>query len=294
MLSSYMPRGEREPHRGDEGREDRVRAALGELEQGIDAIMTSEAFGAYLHTLARFHSYSANNVVLIHLQRPDATRVAGYRKWQELGRQVKKGEKGIRIFVPYRSRAKNPDELESEEEEHSSRVYGFGVGTVFDVAQTEGKSLPEPPLTEPVEGASEVGMRLFVDLLDYLDGHGIPVRREPLPYANGYFEPLRRIIGVDTGIDGDQATKTLAHETAHMVAGHTLGMDHREVETVAESAAFVVLVHYALDTRGYSFPYVARWAEDRRVLKDNLAAIGLGRLPTAGGRTLATAGGNIR
>jgi len=74
-------------------------------------------------------------------------------------------------------------------------------------------------------------------------------------------------------IDGDQATKTLMHETAHMVAGHALGMDHRDVETVAESAAFVVLQHYGIDSAEYTFPYLATWAQDRTVLKRNLSAV---------------------
>jgi hypothetical protein len=116
-------------------------------------------------------------------------------------------------------------------------------------------------------------LRLFADLLDYLETQGVPVSREALPRANGYWDPLARSIGLGTHIDGDRATKTLTHETAHMVAGHTLGMDHRDVETVAESSAFVVLSHYGIETSGYSFPYVARWAKDRQVLKRNLDVI---------------------
>src|SRR2546425_218781 len=101
MILSYMPRGEHEPHGGERSAGGKVREALETLEHGIDSILTSERFGEYLKTLARFHSYSFSNVLLIRMQRPDATRVAGYRKWQELGRQVKKGERGIAILVPH-------------------------------------------------------------------------------------------------------------------------------------------------------------------------------------------------
>jgi hypothetical protein len=162
---------------------------------------------------------------------------------------------------------------ETEEDEDRVLVRGFGTATVFDIAATSGPAAPEPPPVEPIEGASDLGMRLFVDLLDYLETQGVPVSREELPHANGYWDPLARSIGLGTHIDGDQATKTLTHETAHMVAGHTIGMNDRDVETVAESSAFVVLSHYGIESRGYSFPYVARWAQDRAVLKRNLEAI---------------------
>src|SRR5207237_5483334 len=126
---------------------------------------------------------------------------------------------------------------------------------------------------EVVERASDVGMRLFADALDYLARQGTSVAREETRPANGYFDPYRNHIGIGIHVDGDQATKTLIHETAHMVAGHTLGMDNRDVETVAESAAFVVLNHYDIDSSGYSFGYVSRWAQDRAILKRNLEAI---------------------
>jgi antirestriction protein ArdC len=241
------------------------------LEQGIDAILTSENFAAYLRMMANLHQYSFGNVLLIYTQCPSASMVAGYRRWQELGRQVRRGEKGITILVPLKHHIK-PEEVEDEREARWI-IRGFGVGTVFDVAATDGPPVPQPPEVALIEGASDPGMRLYADLLDYLDEQGVPVSREHLPRGNGYFEPGTRRIGIGTHVDGDQATKTLAHETAHLVAGHTLGMDHREVETVAESAAFVVLTHFGIDSSGYSFAYIARWAQDRAVLKANLDAI---------------------
>jgi hypothetical protein len=144
---------------------------------------------------------------------------------------------------------------------------------VFDVSQTEGPPLSEPPKVIVVAGASDPGMRVYVDLMDLLEQEGVTVEREDTAPANGYFNPYRRHVGIGHHIDGDQATKTLAHETAHVFAGHTLGMDAPDVETVAESAAFVLLNHYGLDSSGYSFPYVTRWAQDRAVLKRNLGAV---------------------
>jgi len=179
------------------------------------------------------------------------------------------GEKGIRILVPHKRRIK----AEAEDEEDTVILSGFGVGTVFDTSQTTGRDLPEPPPVEVIGGASDVGMRLYVDLLDYLEIQGVSTAREHTAPRNGYFDPHQRHVGIGYHIDGDQATKTLTHETAHMVAGHTVFDRTRDVETVAESAAFVVLNHYGIDSSGYSFPYISRWAQDRQVLKQNLEAI---------------------
>jgi N-terminal domain of anti-restriction factor ArdC len=264
-----MPRGEYGPRYGELPREERLKDTLQTLEHGIDSILNSEGFATYLRTLARFHSYSFGNVLLIRAQRPDAVRVAGYRKWLELGRQVKKGEQGIKILVPFKGKAT----VTEEDGDENVIVKGFGVGTVFDVAQTDGDPLPDPPAVERIDGASDRGMRLFVDLLDYLELHNVPVARENTKPANGYFDPKRRRVALDIDLDGDQAAKTLTHEACHVVAGHTLGMNSRDVETVAESAAFVVLNHFSIDSSGYTFPYVAGWAQDRVILKRNLGAV---------------------
>ncbi len=233
--------------------------------------------------MARFYTYSPSNIALIYAQRKDATQVAGYRKWQELGRQVKKGEKGIAILVPHRRRLSRDQEVidgdsHTDEEVTSERavvtsVTHFGVGWVYDLAQTDGPPLPQPPRPEVVDGASDTGMRLYTDLLDYLELHGVTTARENTEPSNGYYHPFTRHVGIGLHIDGDQATKTLAHETAHMVADHLPGIERRDAETVAESAAFVVLTHYGIDSSGYTFPYVAAWAQDRTVLKRNLASI---------------------
>ncbi len=277
-----MPRAEYQPHHQEQSPHDRVKQALETLEQGIDAILTSEGFVAYLSTMARFYTYSPSNIALIYAQRKDATQVAGYRKWQELGRQVKKGEKGIAILVPHKRRlsrdSQDIDDAHEEEETTTERtastsVSGFGIGRIFDVTQTDGAPLPQPPRPDVVDGASDTGMRLYTDLLDYLELHGVTAGREDTEPSNGYYQPFSRHVGIGHHIDGDQATKTLAHEAAHMVANHLPGIERRDAETVAESAAFVVLTHYGIDSAGYTFPYVATWAQDRAILKRNLAAI---------------------
>jgi len=276
-----MPKGEYAPQPGLGEREDKLQSALQTLEQGIDSILSSEGFAAYLSTMARFYTYSPSNVALILTQAPEATRVAGYKCWQELGRQVRKGEKGIVVLVPHKRRLSrdNQDVDEHNEErittEHTvfTSVSGFGIGRVFDILQTDGDPLPEPPRPEVVDGASDTGMRLYADLLDYLELHGVTTSRADTEPANGYYQPFNRHVGIGRHIDGDQATKTLTHEVAHMVSGHLSGVERRDAETVAESAAFVVLTHYGIDSSGYTFPYVATWAQDRTVLKRNLASV---------------------
>lgn len=194
-----MPRGEY-PLRPREGeQEDRLQLALQTLEQGIDSILSSEGFARYLQFLARFHSYSSSNVALILMQRPNATHVAGYKKWQELGRQVRKGEKGIAILVSHKRHIiweqgdvndEQKDGGVTSERTVFTGVHSFGVGRVFDVSQTDGDPLPEPSRPEVVDGASDTGMRLYADLLDFLEVHGVTTAREETVPSNGYYQPL--------------------------------------------------------------------------------------------------------
>jgi antirestriction protein ArdC len=264
-----MVRTEGEPRHAETAPQQKLDATMQVLEQGIDSILSGEGFARYLNVLARFHHYSFGNVMLIQIQKPEATRVAGYRRWQELGRQVRKGEHGISILVPHKLKLPK----ENEDEESRVIVRGYGVGNVFDVSQTDGEPLPEPPVVREVRESSEPGRILFNHLNSFLESKDIALIRGNTRPALGYWEPTLQRIVLDMGLDGDQATKTLAHETAHFVAGHQPQMDRRDAETIAESAAYVVLSHYGIDSSEYSFPYVARWGKDREVLKRNLSAI---------------------
>ena len=253
-----------------ESPKERLAATMRVLEEGVDAVIGSEQFAHYLSCMSKFWNYSFSNVCLIHTQRPEATRVAGYRRWLELGRQVKRGERGIKILVPHKMRVR---EDEAGDEQNQSVVTSFGVGTVFDVAQTEGQELPEPPLVRELRESSDAGSLLRSLLGTYLRSEGVSLEEGPTLPANGFYDPGTVRIVVGEHLVGNQRAKTLAHETAHFVAGHRLGMSGPDVETVAESSAFVVLQHFGIDSGEYSFPYVARWASDKQVLKRNLDAI---------------------
>ncbi len=251
------------------------------LERGIEGILDSEGFANYLKTMARFHTYSFSNVALIVAQRPEATEVAGYKTWQKLGRQVRKGEKGMIIFVPHRRRVRErPEENENaqragegENATTTQMITGFGLGRVFDIAQTEGEPLPEPPAAKELDGESEVGARIDRQLSSFLIEEGVRLSVEDTGSANGYYRPSKRLIALSDRLEGDQRTKTLVHEAAHYLADHRGQVTREDAETVAESSAFVVLAHYGIDAGSYSFPYVARWAEDKAVLRKNLAEV---------------------
>ncbi len=261
-----------EPTAAHERAQERMAAAMALLDAGIGAIVDGASFRAYLVTLARFPVYSARNVALIYAQRPDATRVAGYRTWQALGRQVRTGERGIRILAPYR-RILAEGEEQRDADDRGALVTGFGVATVFDLAQTEGAPLDEAPAPHLLAGASDAAAWLWDRLAAFLAAEGLALIREETGRANGYYAPSRRRVAVHACLSGDQATKTLAHECAHHVAGARAGVNSADAETIAEGAAFVVLAHYGIDAGGYTFPYVAHWAADRATLTRNLETI---------------------
>lgn len=250
-----------------EARHERYHEVLATLESGIAAIVTGEGFARYLHCMARFHAYSPNNIALIHAQRPDATRVAGYRAWQALGRQVRRGERGIRIIVPHRTRV--DPEAEGQE---TIVISGFGVSTVFDLVQTTGNHSKHrrcsarcsgtQPSPRGCGGTDWVASGARHDA--HAAGHGTGKRLLPATHP--------RDCGT-SDLAGLRELKTLMHEAAHFAADHIGGMRWEDAETVAESAAYVTLAHFGLDTSGYSFAYVAGWAGNIAVFRRNLAAI---------------------
>jgi antirestriction protein ArdC len=247
---------------------DSFRQVLATLEQGIAAIMNSEGFARYLRCLARFHSYSPNNVALILAQRPEATRVAGYRTWQALGRQVRRGERGIRIVVPYRT----PIAPEGEEQ-RAETVAGWGARCVFDIAQTEGKPLIATPINGALIGDATVAEVVREELAGWLQERGVRLTRQDTGRANGYYNPRTREIAIHHQLTGIRELKTLVHEAAHFAADHCGEIRWEDAETVAESSAYVVLAHFGMDTSGYTFGYVAHWAREITVFRRNLAAI---------------------
>jgi antirestriction protein ArdC len=243
-------------------REERTAELMQQLDAGVQAIQTGDDFKRYLHTAARFHKYSLNNVLLIRAQRPDATRVAGYKTWQALGRQVKKGEQAIYILAPRPYAVKTQDAAGQEQIEREG--IAFKPAAVFDIAQTGGEPLPTveaPTLTGAADQATYAALVAFATSQGLTVTHHDPKTAGDDTHSTymGYYNPLRNLIFVRQGAPA-QMLKTLIHELAHHLDPELRQASRAECETVAEATAFVVAAHQGIDTGSYSFPYVAVWA----------------------------------
>lgn len=257
---------------------ERLKAATDKLEAGIAELFDSERFAEYLTTMSKFHQYSFRNVLLILLQRPGASKVAGFWDWKnKFERNVKKGEVGITILAPcsYR-RLEDVEEEEPDGKTVTIRKYvehrTFRTVTVFDVSQTEGKELPS--LTTELTGT--------VEQYDAITGalkklSPVPVVYENFPgAAKGYFGAAEGRIVIRPGMSETQTLKTMVHEIAHAklhAVPSELDRSTREVE--AESVAYVVCQHLGVDTSEYTFGYVAGWSKGRELaeLKASLERI---------------------
>jgi len=269
--------------------ERKIDAVLRQLKDGVDTIQRSENFRQFLTTMAKFHDYSIGNQILIMIQKPEATKVAGFNTWKDMGRWVKRGEKGIAILAPImpprpvcpQCGAKIPKGTRYcpkcgapvDGEEIPADVHYFKAVSVFDIAQTEGEPLPEfevPVLT------SEVNEELFTKAMSLARSQGVEVSFESRPHQDPgikgqYAAPNH--IWVRPEEPRAQQLKTLLHEMDHYYSEGVFHIPRRDAETIAESAAYVVGAHYGFDTGVRSFPYVALWAQDEKVLKENLGAI---------------------
>lgn len=237
---------------------DKLDAAYATLEQGIAQLVGSDDWARMLETSARFHDYSPRNVLLILAQNPCASRVAGYNKWQELGRQVRKGERGLAILAPCTVKV---DDGEAGEDGRR-RLVGFRVARVFDVSQTDGDELPDvrPDL---LEGMSDAG--LWDLLAKQIADAGFSLARGDCDGANGVTRWEERSVTVRADVGPVQTAKTLAHELAHVLLHEPEGgVSHQcrgEKEVEAESVAYLVCQAAGVATDGYTFAYVARWAD---------------------------------
>jgi len=232
---------------------DRKTEALRTLEAGITRLTTSEAWQDWLTMQSRFHRYSFYNTLLILTQRPEASRVAGFHTWRQLGRHVRKGEHGISILAPMVRRVRD----EAQDEAERVRILsGFKPVTVFDVAQTDGDELPE--VCTRINGEDEAG--LYARLVKVAQGIGYSVEAAEIPgESNGDCTFDLHRIRVEVRNSPAQRVKTLAHELAHAML-HESFPDRALAELEAESTAYVVCSALDIPSDEYSFGYVAGWA----------------------------------
>ena len=259
-----------------ETRERKIDEVLRRLKSGVDGIQESTNFREFLLTMSKFHDYSIGNLMLITLQKPDATRVAGYTTWKELDRYVRKGEKGIAILAPCmppkEAKVVEPEDEEDDEGLVEIRPLHFKVVHVFDISQTEGKELPEVEVPALTGQADE---ELFEGTLSLARLQGLEVTFESRPYQDSAVKGMYsgKTIWVRPEESRAQQLKTLLHEMAHYFSEGVFRMPRRTAETIAESVAFTVGAHFGFDSGVRSFPYVAIWAQDKKVLEQNLTDI---------------------
>ncbi len=245
----------------------RIDDSLDTLARAVDRVRASETFRAYLEVQARFHRYSWHNSLLIMMQRPDASRVAGYQAWKKLRRQVRKGEHGIMIFAP--CPWKRERETDSGETETESGLF-FRAVHVFDVAQTDGEALP----TVDVPTVDTAADDLLARLVRVAEHRSVAVKLQPID--GGVFGVSKRgSVDVDNRHATGQQAKTLAHELAHeALHWEDRGPFTRSVaELEAESVAYVVCTHVGLDVEVRASRYIALWDGDSKALRSSLERI---------------------
>lgn len=244
------------------------------LQTGLEEYATSEKYRDLLRVMSLFHNYSANNCLLIALQCPHASYVAGYTSWRNnFHRQVKKGEKAIRIISPVKYKKKN------EEDEEEERI-GFKSASVFDISSTVQIDSMEPVTigVEDLQGHVEN----YKDFLDAFQS----VSPVPVDFrlfdgdARGYYSDTEKIIVIQDGMTERQSVKTLVHEIAHAML-HTKEKlqehkkDRKQKELEAESVAYVVCEHFGFYSEDYSFPYIVGWSGTgfQDILKESMSTI---------------------
>jgi len=245
-------------------REAQLVALHQQLVEAVRKLRTGQEWVRWLGVAARFPSYSFNNILLILSQQPNATNVAGYRTWQSLGRQVDKGEKGLRILAPI-LRKPSPDDAAVDAEQPRPGIAGYRIAHVWDLSQTSGTPLPQQPAPNLLQGQAPNG--LWDALSARVAERGFTLERGPCRGANGLTNFASRTVRVRADVDDAQAVKTLAHELGH-VQLHDPGehaptaiVDCRGViEVEAESVAYLVTASHGLTSDTYTFPYVTSWA----------------------------------
>ena len=260
----------------------RVQELTDKLEQGLQDLFNSDSYRNYLSTMSKFHNYSFNNTLLIAMQKPDATLVAGYKAWQKnFERHVNKGGKAIRILAPAPYKIKEErDKIDPvtqellldkdgnpQKEEVEITIPAFRAVSVFDVAQTDGKPIPElaaKELLSDVEG--------YQDMIRAVEAISpVPIELEEIAGdSKGYYDREAKRIAVQENMSESQTLKTMIHEAAHsklhskeVEQDEQMRKDRNTKEVEAESIAYTVCQHFGVDTSDYSFGYIAGWSSGR-------------------------------
>lgn len=279
-----MPENEKQTNR------ERLKDITDSIERGIQELFQSDKYAAYLRTMSRFHKYSVNNQMLIYMQKPDATLVAGFNKWKDrFERNVMKGEKGIKIIAPTPFKKKieeqklDPDTklpmLDADGkvvmEEKEIKIPMFKAVTVFDVSQTQGKPLPQ--LASDLQGNVQ-NYEVFMEALRRASP--VPIDIKPIrDGSDGFFSLDNQSITIREGMSEVQTVSAVVHEIAHSKLHNNVGdeqqKDRNTEEVEAESISFAVCAYYGISTGENSFGYIATWSKGKELkeLRESLETI---------------------
>ena len=279
---------------------ERLKEITAGIEKGIKDLFASNQYAAYLKTMSKFHSYSLNNIMLIYMQKPDASLVAGFNRWRDqFQRHVLKGEKGIKIIAPAPYKKKLEREKRDPKtnlvmrdenntpikEEYEITIPMFRVTSVFDVSQTDGK--PLPTISHELTASVEHFDALYEAVLR---SSPVPIEMEAMAdgQADGYFDLSKRRIAIREGMSESQTILAAIHEITHATL-HNYDMkaaqehpdpekppkDRRTMEVEAESVSYAVCQYYGIETADNSFGYIASWSKGRELkeLKSSLETI---------------------
>lgn len=257
------------------------------IDEGVNAVFTSEKYLEYLKFASKFTDYSARNTMLINMQRPDATFVGAFGTWKKLGRSVNKGEAGIKILAPVLYKTDKYEEYERPaKDEFGNQLYNddgtektetvqknvkelaFKAAYVFDLEQTNGKAIPDPftELQGDIDTAKKEAIFKALRKVTGIDIDFEDIRGS----AKGYYSPMQNRIVINTGMSDLQTLKTAFHESAHALLHDpkkkivTVKAPRNEKEVQAESVAFMIAEKFGMDTSEYSFPYIASWSEGKQ------------------------------
>lgn len=257
--------------------QDKIKSALESIDQGLATINTNEDWLKFLTFQSQFYNYSFGNAMLIYTQRPDATYVKGFKAWNQLGRFVKKGSKGIGILCPCIRKVetfKEPSDTnvyndKEAEKEIKKVISGFRVGYVYDLSDTDGDDSQLPVLVTGLLGNADEEKALYESLLSYVSKEYC-VQEVDCGSSKGSYNLESHVISINSAIEYRQKIKTLLHEFAHaldvnMNPDDSIPRNKREL--IAESTAFVVCLRLGVDTSSYSFSYLKSWLKEPEELK---------------------------
>jgi len=242
----------------------KVKEAYHRLEQSFEEFQGEDEWRDYLDFSARFYTYSLNNTALIYHQRPTAQFLKGYRGWQQLSRQVKKGEKAIKIFAPVSRKVLN----KAGEEER--KLSGFRIANVFDLSQTEGDDTQLPTMIKGLQSQVDYS-KILEQVLTKIN---VPVDFKDMNYAeHGFYAIKEHAITINSRNSSVHTLKTLFHELAHhyhleSLKGRREKFTYEQEEFVAESSAYLVCATLGIDTGDYSIPYLKHWLNDFQAFQE--------------------------